>query len=130
MPLARSTIRKTFLFDVFVCALEGGIGYWGRASVYRWAKSGVDTRIASVEEAQDLDGFHAVVREDSEDEDLRIDIDVIATGVNAIIKGEHVRDDIKTYVKEGSRDNDAGMIDSDAADCIVQLGLFGKVVYG
>ncbi len=30
----------------------------------------------------------------------------------------------------GLFDNDAGMIDADAADNILQLGLFGKLIYG
>ena len=30
----------------------------------------------------------------------------------------------------GDNLNDAGVIDSTAADCIIQAGLFGEIVYG
>jgi hypothetical protein len=32
--------------------------------------------------------------------------------------------------KEGPMSNDAGLIDADAADCIIQVGLLGELVFG
>ena len=46
MLTAKTDLRKQFLFDVFVTALEGGIGYWSVAEEYHWKKDG-----------EDLDGF-------------------------------------------------------------------------
>lgn len=37
---------------------------------------------------------------------------------------------ITGYVRRAVQENDPGMIDADAADCIVQVAAFGTVVYG
>lgn len=124
--MVRSRERKQFLFDIFVTALEGSIKYWAAAKTYKWKKEGSDD--------EDLDNFHAVVV-DAEDEDAfpesTINQDTIVKGVNRILKGGfQIRDDIRESVKSGNEDNDACYIDADAADCIVQAGLFNDIVFG
>lgn len=37
---------------------------------------------------------------------------------------------ITGYIRRAVQENDPGMIDADAADCIVQVAAFGTVVYG
>lgn len=37
---------------------------------------------------------------------------------------------ITEYIRRAVQENDPGMIDADAADCIVQVAAFGTVVYG
>ena len=37
---------------------------------------------------------------------------------------------ITGYIRRAVQENDPGMIDADAADCIVQVAAFGKVLYG
>lgn len=56
--------RKQFLFNVFVTALEGGIGYWSLATRYHIWKDGE-------EGVEDVDNFQAIVHEitDEDDED-------------------------------------------------------------
>lgn len=54
--------RQQFLFNVFVTALEGGIGYWSLASRYHIWKDGE-------EGVEDLDNFQAIVHEITDDED-------------------------------------------------------------
>lgn len=118
--------RKEFFFDIFVTALEGGIDYWACASEYHWGKS----------DNYDLDGFYAMVSDAEEDDTFpdnsRIDIDVIAKGVNKIVNDDTVKinSEIRKTIKVANITNDAGLIDANAADCIVQVGLLGELVFG
>lgn len=127
--MSKSIERQQFLFDVFVTAMEGGIGYWSIASEYHWQN----------ENKEDLEGFYALISdceaEDDEDgefpKDSRIDQDVIVKGINKIIKGEvKISDVIRQRIIEASRNNDAGEIDANDADCIVQVGLLGELIFG
>lgn len=130
---AMSRERKEFLHGIFTTALEGGIGYWSQASAYRWSKAG-DGNV------DDLEKFVAIVAEwDDEkndylhgEKDLTINRAVIQKGLRLI--GDRVvkvRDDIYKNVVAADRSNgEAGDIDSEIADCIVQAGLFGDIIYG
>lgn len=125
------TITTTFvvpdqtLLDIFTTALEGGIGYWSTCLRYKWLLPDGKT--------SDVLGFHADVLDevgigltvlDVFVEGHRIDREVIARGLQlfANAKPEEV-------LREGPPE-DWGCLDADAADQIVQLGLFGEVVYG
>jgi hypothetical protein len=123
-----SALSQLYL-DLFTTALEGGIGYWSACGTYSWSKG-------NKLQTPDYEGFYAVIR-DLEDDDKttqihRIDRAVIAKGYKlattewrnkvAWSSGE------KPPVVVGPDtdwDYDAG-----DADVIVQLGLFGEVVYG
>lgn len=120
--------RRQFLWDMFVTALEGGIGYWSSCNVYHiWR---IPTQPS---EGPDLRGFHATI-EDIEDANkvYRIDAEVIQRGLRAIADGRvNVNSDIRAAVLLASRTNgDDGDYDAGVADCVVQAGLFGEVVYG
>ena len=112
--MPKSPERIQFLTDVFTTALEGGIGYWSECSYYRWENE------------------QRAVIEDIEDErkEYTITLDTIAKGIGVIVKGDHVYQDLKNLIRNGSLDNDASDIDAEGADCIVQAGLFGRVIYG
>lgn len=120
------TDRKQFIFDVFVTAIEGGIGYWSVTEEYRWKKDGED----------DLDGFFAKVSDCEGDETFpdnsRIDQNVIVKGLNKIVNDKDLKisETIRARIKAACSLNDAGMIDADDADCIVQVGLMGEIVFG
>ena len=120
-----STTRDNLFHDIFTTALEGGINYWCQCSAYHWSN-------------EDLRGFYADV-EDVEDEDedgncrqYFIDRSVIAKGYRLATT------DYAERISWSSGDNPPLVItdetdwDFDAldADVIVQLGLFGDVVYG
>lgn len=125
--------RKEFLHGVFTTALEGGVGYWSQASTYRWS-------VNSDGKTEDLDGFIAVVHELNDDESgykkqgLTVNRAVIQKGIRRILDRAEkcgVRDDIYANIAAADRSNgDAGDIDSEVADCIVQAGLFGEIIYG
>lgn len=126
MTKTKSDERKQFLIDVFTTALEGGIGYWSAAKSYHWSNT---------DGTEDFDGFYSdIVDFEDENKKYRIDQAVIVKGVNAILKG--TPEDLQLHqsyiirISGASRFNDAGEIDALDADIIVQVGLFGKVVYG
>jgi hypothetical protein len=127
---ARSDARKQFLFDVFVTALEGGIGYWSVAEAYHWTK---DYDAGS--SADDLDGFYAIITDEEGGlvDKVRVDARTIARGIGVIQKGGaelHLHDSYRSRILGASAINDSGEIDAGDADIIVQAGLFNEVVYG
>lgn len=116
--------RDQLYLDVFTTALEGGIGYWSRCSDYHWTKTPGGE--------PDFRGFRALIT-DSEDDDKAYVINrpVIERGFSRIIDGEvGVGSWIRQAVWLANAELDACPIDSTVADCIVQAGLLGEVVYG
>ena len=119
-----TTERKKFLLDMFNTALEGGICYWSVADAYHWLND---------DDTEDLGGFYAVIL-DTEDDDkpYRIDADVIELGIERIVNGV-VRlpsDLLRTVALINATNGDEGGYNAETADCIVQAGLFGEVMYG
>jgi hypothetical protein len=135
--------REQFLADIITGAVEGGTGYWATVVRYKWQ----DLPPAEV---------HAVLVLDEDETDAKIDalaaklgrkpsaadavtagfghmvnVDTIAKGLSTITApGFAVGRHTLAAILLGDRTNDAGEIDSDAADVIVQAALFGEIVYG
>ena len=125
----RTAERHDFLWGVFVTALEGGVNYWARVGRYRpgWYE-GTNER-----ELEDYRNFHALVRCDEDDsgEVHRIDVNTIARGIGLIKKNKiKINSTIRDWIVVDDNDNEGSNIDADAADCIVQAGLFGEIIYG
>lgn len=131
----RTDERSQFLFDVFVTALEGGIGYWSVCEKYH-----NHTGKGSYGEDA-ISDFYAVISDSEGDDfaDERIDIDVIARGIGLFVKYVRGTDDGKPlaadhywrqFLEANDSNGDEGDYDADVADAIVQFGLFGEVVYG
>jgi hypothetical protein len=128
------TPERKALHGIFVTALEGGIGYWSTATSYKWSnEDGED----------DLLGFHADIFEteevDEEDGEAaviptrRIDAQVVARGLIALAtskRGPFRNLCIRILLGGQTADDALGECDADAADAIVQMGLFGEIVYG
>jgi hypothetical protein len=124
----RTAERHDFLWGTFVTALESGVGYWCRINSYRpgWAP---DMGERTDGQVRDYDNFRAEI--ECEYDCYLVDADVIEKGIEALKNGEaKVNSTILGWIVEGDNENDAGNIDATAADCIVQAGLFGEVVYG
>lgn len=111
------------LADIFVTAMEGGVNYWAAIHLYRHH---VDTNRAP-------DQVHALLY-DAEDEGdrkiLPVNFKTIRDGIALILKDELVCSEVFENVKTAVVEDDASAIDANDADCIVQAGLFGKLVYG
>jgi hypothetical protein len=114
--------------------VEGGIGYW---SLITECERNRDP------ESPDYLSWRSVTLVDAEDESESfgvVDKAVIERGVSKIISGEvPIRSDLaaqvrtllsgETWTRDGVELSEFD-IDADAADCIVQVGLFGELVYG
>jgi hypothetical protein len=132
--MAISIAREDFLSDVITTAIEGGIGYWSQCSQYQWVDSTVgDGKLrVSVGQRRPDEGTRATIEDIEDDQrEYHITPSVIHNGIGEIEREIHLaRDDLREMILAASRENDAGMIDADCADVIVQAGLFGEVRYG
>lgn len=116
--------KTQMLRDIICTAIEGGINYWCARS----RKSLL---------TPDGDYVEVYIREHDDDGDptgkeLTIDANTIIRGISSILQGQvktnsEVR---KAIAGDNANPEHAGMIDADAADCIVQAGLFGEIRYG
>lgn len=119
--------RDQFLWDIFVTAIEGGITYWARIDKYHHSHGG------SIIDTPDLEGFSARIFDTESEKYHDIHRATIKRGlkrfhakgnplVNATMLGEILSAD--------TLDGTGEILDASAADCIVQAGLFGEVIYG
>lgn len=119
----RSPERERFLADIIITAVEGGTGYWASVSAYDHPEdSPAETRAILHEE--DGERYSEVP--------LEVTLDVVALGIARIKQdGFSIRSELKNDIIVASEKNDdEGLLDAEAADVIVQAGLFGQIVYG
>ena len=123
--------RADFLASIIVTAVEGGIQYWSEHRDYKWKETPADDLLvsASVEIRADEDNREELpewtrITPDSIEKALTMFRD---PNVNQNL-GTHSTN-VKTIVGADAT-NDAGDIDSDLADQIVQVAAMGKVIFG
>ena len=154
----RSWARKVFLSDIVTTAAEGGVNYWGNVSSYNWADDRADPPEDPAESVFDIwvdveminDAGLPTPERYEEGHDVsagyrssemvmygiyHVDIEVVSKGMNLIIAGNTTihPSRLVDYRKankliDGEYDSDA-WLDSEAADIIVQVGLFGEIVF-
>lgn len=123
-PFSRE--EEQFLSDIITAAVEGGIGYWSQVQDYDWfnyfdrpAEEFYPTTVTVFD-----------TEEHGEDaEPMHLTIEKVAEGINKLITGWPGAY-TTNYTLKGLSTLDAGEIDSDAADVIVQCALLGEIVYG
>lgn len=121
----RSQERVNFLCGVMCSAVEGGINYWAETRHYEWGSENGRFKLGAIDKPT-FEYSSVEVRdfEDTEGQWHQVTIDTIAKGIRLLTsKQVGVADRILGYIASDD-------IDSDAADCIVQAALFGKIVYG
>lgn len=120
--------KNVLVADIFSTACEGGINYWCDVNAYRWSDGAGQS---------DLTGFRAVIVDEDGTEHV-IDRSVILKGLrlatDKAVTDKHpgvyaLRDTGLAYRYGGERLEDLDY-DADTADAIVQLGLFGEIIYG
>lgn len=115
-------VSDQLLSDILTTAIEGGVNYWLLSA-------------HSVKRTEQGDPLVVVGPLDiTEDEPLAkdIDFDTLQRGIRLVMQADVVprRDDIRSALLRALVSEDAGGIDAEAADIIVQAGLFGELVYG
>ena len=122
--------RRQFLCDVLLGAADSGIYYWvKKARRYMWDEEpGGEFPWSSWVTA----AYVEVIPEDSDITTwMPIDIEVIDRGIQRILEPTfRINESLRRDIAYGNLMNDAGEIDADGADCVVQAGLFGEIVYG
>lgn len=134
----RTAAREDFLADIVTTAIEGGVNYWATVDTYRWASRTLSAGTAELGPAGGGNAYATLTAMDDDDQaPKQVDLETVAAALQTIRGGE-----VK-YLAEGSRQvilaadrantlcpDDGGDIDAGLADEIVQIGLFGEVVYG
>lgn len=117
----RSEARTEFLTYVLVTAVEGGINYWASVSGYH-------------PEDADPSRIGVTVHDELSDDAYRVTLDTIAKGISVLKDKDKFPFAHRGYWLQfwlADRTNgDDGDYDAGIADCILQAGLFGEVVYG
>jgi hypothetical protein len=151
---ARSAQRAEFLAGIVTTALEGGIGYWSAAEGYRWFAPDLAGGTAEPGPGGTANAWAVIVPEEGCDGDhwptlpdgsrgFRVDLDAVELGLRRIAAGGvrglsdtgSTRRLVMVCDRFDGRDVDGaqywtGDLDSDAADVIVQVAVFGEVIYG
>lgn len=123
MSTTQLDTREDFLHYCIVHAMEGGIDYWSDVEVYKWHDPGKNgegnVRVDRCEIHEHDEKNHTITPE------------VIEKAIAALVANTvKIRPDLRKTILGASAVNDAGDIDSEAADVLVQIGLFGEIVYG
>jgi hypothetical protein len=147
----QAATRQEFLRDVATTAVEGGIGYWSCATHYRWTTDGSgdldkqlpfpEVRIIPAESPEDFDGELApgvtgtrfVEKGRYLGLEITLTADMLERGLAMFADASKDIDLNAKSRKEvigAATLNDACDIDADLADYIVQVSVFGKVVFG
>jgi hypothetical protein len=114
--------RATFLAEILITAVETGIDYWADISEYHWHDDGEHTRATAKVKPSEANGpaaWHSLT------------VETIEKGIAKVKEpGFQINDTLRRDILGGDTDNEAGLIDADGADVIVQAALFGEIVYG
>lgn len=111
--------REQFLKDVLITAIEGGVGYWSEAGNYD-PENGTVTLWTEGED----DPAEMTTRNDVTTATIERGVRAICENselVNRTVREDTIIDSVENVMVRG---------DAETADCIVQIGLFGKLVYG
>lgn len=134
------TLDKQFIGDVLVTAFDGTYGgcwYWAKPAGRFWLTS--EQRDDDLTRS-DWTAAHIRTEEptgvtflDAKQEKGWFTVDKVCIGVGIqkiLDKDPHcqIRDDLREQVYRAVLDGEAD-IDADATDCIVQIGLFGRLIF-
>lgn len=113
------------LCDILTTAVEGGIGYW---SVVTYIKRDAEFRVEEVSlkpYGGDTDEWGVFEGCDDHSE-MTVNAEDLQEVIDNILSGKvKVNPTFIAWIKHGVE-----MIDSDVADVIVQVALFGDIIYG
>ncbi len=126
MTTVRTTVRAEFYADIIIGAVEGGTNYWAYSSEYTHeTPETTSVKLADMDEVVGLgaseDGiWHSV------------NLDTIAKAFGIVNKGpvEYLHETIRNRYRKAYTELDAGDLDAGDADNLVQIGIFGKIIYG
>lgn len=129
----RSQALQTFYSDIVTTAIEGGINYWAEVHQYAWFSNTLSGGTAAPG-PDGGDNAEAVIAAMDDDDEQRHQVtpDTIARAYTILAAGEvkYLGEETRKRYLKARREVEAGDIDASDADNIVQLGIFGELVYG
>lgn len=114
--------------DIVVTALEGGIGYWARLdnSGVRWKEAPKEEAVSETASRLLMQGEAISLIDEEEGETYDLTLEKLVNGFKLFV--EKGLDFYNAVSSDG--EIDTCNIDAERADCIVQLAVFGDVIYG
>ena len=109
-------MNTQFLSDIIVTAVEGGTNYWAQVSNYSHADENTHATFHDME-----DGQRYPITPTDVQEAIEQIIGGDTSGIHPVIVNK---------IAVAVRENEAGDVDADLADLIVQVACFTEVVYG
>jgi hypothetical protein len=124
MQLKASITRELsvdFIDGIFVTAFEGGINYWCDHAVSQYEGEHVVSTKLHYKEDED----------EPKTTEVSVDTAAVVDALTKIIEGIYqCRVDLREAITRAVFDLDAGNIDADCADVVVQYAAFKELVYG
>jgi hypothetical protein len=120
--------------NIAITAFESGIGYWARVvGQYDYTRWSPDDTYDTIDVDDDF-VFYTIKYENPNSDTppvLRSEITppLIRRGIELALQGTIRKDLVQQIVDEMRPGGELGAVDADVADCIVQLGIFGEIVY-
>jgi hypothetical protein len=129
------TLSVDFVSDILITAFDGNYGgcwQWAEPSNDDWLTALPDGTWTKVEvRPKEETGIPHLDNLTRQNGGITVDDTTIQIGLQKIIDGEFlINDALRDHILRGVLEEDAGEIDSIAADCIVQAGWFGTLVFG
>lgn len=127
IPIEESVWEEIAAATLTVAA-ECGIDYWANFKTTRLATGPHEGWVAAITNFTD-----AETGEPFEVKMLRqqVNDNSLYGAFRKVIEGKvQVAPDIRNYIVRAVCEGDAGMIDAEAADVLVQVALFGEIVFG
>lgn len=122
----KTTLTTSQAGDIAITAAEGGINYWAVVDEYDWTRWAEEADHYGSREVPEDFVFYAIVdlREGDVDADLGLPVAItprlIGTGIERFLGMGRSFADPDGYE----------YMDAEEADVVIQLGAFGKVVFG
>lgn len=124
-------LPASFLSDIMITAFDGSYGgcwYWAQPAGDDWLRTN------NKEDVLEQQWLSAAIIDkesaDAEDDVFIVQLSTLRDGIQTLLADEPIRSDLMQHLHTAITELDAGEIDAELADCIVQTGLWGKVVYG
>lgn len=122
------------LFNIFITATEGGINYWADVTKRHTRSDGAEDHVgfrAAVIDACCEDAFPGKQLRVVNRQTIIDGVTKIATDDSVLIGRSLVRKTCRGLLAGGEMEEDAMTdVDAEIADIIVQVGLFGEIVFG
>ncbi len=119
-------VTDEFLMDVLTTAVESG-----HDSMWYWEDFCILDVDRDVAEYHPVKACKFIATVNDKPERWGVTIDTVHKAIQDLLNGKgDVNDRILGYIRSAVKDHDAGDIDAEAADVIVQVAAFGEVVFG